>query len=235
MYPLLLKSNSESIVSMQPFDSAPEGEHDITEIQSHKFYAKEGQWWLTVKFESISKEYEDALDQVELGGLYADCETAVDGINETENFVVTYAKNLTPTATNKKFWTEVANLAGKKVEELFPQIKSSPKKTTTCGSVVFAAHEKCSRDHTDYTNYKLIDEDFHFRTTKSKWYGKTCRVESCSTVFGTGQGQQKPSPGNPVYVCEQYVLDKTDCAQMLCGACYAKDGGKTKRRGRGTN
>ena len=218
----------------KPFDDAPAGEHDLTEISNHIYWKKDGEWWVTVLFESLSGEYENNKSQVTLEATWTDCQAAVDSGSEEENLVLTYARGLEMTDKNRRFLAAVAQLAGKPTEDLFPLIGTKRQVTTkskaTTHGVVVETCQKCDVDHKDYSNYKEEESDYYFREG-GKWFGSECKGKDCKKIIGTKDGNFKPRTGRPVYVCRKYHLDKTNCAAMVCFDCVFKSDKKPRSRG----
>lgn len=207
--------NAAESGAKKPFDTAPDEDIDITEIRSHKYYTGEGKgWWLTVLMESISGEYESNEIQVPLTVTYQDCQEPVDEGHEDVNLVLKYAQNLKVSPTNKKFCEAVAGLVGQPLEDLFTQFRTEEEihpMTTT-------PYKKCGLDHKDYSDltYKAEESDYYFRE-KAKWYGLTCKA--CNKTIGT---DIRPNPKHPVYICAHFALDKTNCREIVCGACFGE-------------
>lgn len=200
----------------KPFDKAPEDEHDITEIRSHKHYTgKHKGWWLTVLLESVSGEYESDVNEVPLTTTYTDCQVPVDQGYEEVNLVLKYAKNLKVSPTNKKFCEAVAGLVGEPLEALFTQFRTENEINPIAAT---PPHKKCGLDHKDYNDltYKAEESDYYFRE-KAKWHGLTCKA--CNKTIGT---DIKPKANNPVYICAHFALDKTDCKEIVCGSCFGE-------------
>jgi len=242
----------------KPFDDAPPGEHDLTEIYDHSIWVENGkrEWWVTVLFESLSGDYENNKSMVELGATWSDCQASVDSGNEEENLVLTYARGLPISdKDNKEFLMAVAKLAGKPAEDLFPRIKETSQskpttkkkptttksKTTAKSKMTTTGHvmetiQTCDVDHKDYSNFKEEESDYYFREG-AKWHGSKCRGEGCGKRIGIKDGNFKPRAGCPVYICPKYHLDKTNCAAMVCFDCVFKSSGenKSKRHRRGNN
>lgn len=191
-------------------------------------------------FESGSGEYESQENQVPLGATYADCQEPVEMGLEDENLILKYAKNLKPNETNRKFWKEVAKLAGKPEEKLFPnavkQVANSKKHSSAS---ILEQCIACKVNHNDYTNYKMEESDYYFQSDKRKWFGLKCRGTECGKTIGVLKGNFRPTSSTPVYVCREFALDKTDCRQMVCSKCYlvqesGSPGGRSRRARKGT-
>lgn len=181
---------------------------------------------MTVLMESMSGKYEDNVSEVKLSLTYRDCQEPVDQGVEEENLVLQYAKKLKATTTNKRFCEAVAELVGEPMNDLFTQFKTGQKIPS-----MMTTHRKCGLDHNDYSDltYKAEESDYYFRE-KAKWNGLTCKA--CDKTIGT---DIRPKQNNPVYICANFALDKTDCKEMVCGSCFgakqqAAGGIKPRRR-----
>lgn len=173
--------------------------------------------------------------EVPLTSTYSDCQVPVDENIEDENLVVQYAKQISSKSNNSAFFQAVAKIAGKPKGILFPENTLSKKKTTTNTTIIHEECGVCQENHDDYSNYKAEESDFYFKTTHAKWYGLKCK--KCGIIIGSNVGNFRPTPGSPVYVCGKFALDRTNCAEMVCNACFdiqmREQSGGTQRRRRG--
>ena len=187
---------------------------------------------MLVEFKSHSEEYETYADWTSIENAYAD----LDDDEEGDHALVAYAKKIA-IAT---LFEQVAKVAKKEVNELFPQYKKKPAATSTkvnekqkqpanktsgCGG-------KCQRDHTNY------DEDFERCGFPSmfkkggKYFGATCK--QCSkpmlpTVSATAEAR----------VCRYIAQGLTEsclATGFICTRCYnenaVKESGNRKRKSR---
>ena len=104
--------------------------------------------------------------------------------------------------------------------ELFPVVKEPDTPGVQRQDHVETETLCCSKERHDLrseTVYKPIRDASYFYKGK-RWDTLSCR--HCRQTF---VGDKKPTDRNPVYVCNEYELRKTDCKQdgAVCYACYS--------------
>jgi hypothetical protein len=214
-------------------DSVPEdvvfeaGLSDIVEILSHR---KGSTGW---EMKYVMEEWEEngkkkeTIDWGQVENLFEDCQGPVDEGKESINLVVDYCKKA---RCPRSLQVIVAKLAGQELNNLFPTIVKNTEKGKQMKQPVQPTTIKCNHSSVvfDCHQYVEVDNSFYFKTG-NKWNGLACR--GCGTVFGTGEGQYKPTRNQSCYVCQYYQLDKTNCKEMFCVKCFQKKSleGESKR------
>ena len=163
---------------------------------------------------------------------------------ETTNFVLIYARNGTDKAFNLAVANEVSeDLKDKRgpgatvktgqelMKELFPVVEAPDTPPVQRQAYVETETLCCSKERHNLANetvYKPIRDASYFYKGK-RWDTLSCR--HCKQTF---VGDKKPTDRNPVYVCNEYELRKTDCKQdgAVCYACYTTQQVASPKRSR---
>ena len=146
----------------------------------------------------------------DLKDIFADCQFAVDSNVEQSNFLIDYVKKLGDEAPNEMM-EQLARLSKMHdISTMFPVYgKSSDEEVMAPCS---ANHDKLCT-----TIYLAVEIPYYFRQGY-KWHGSSCR--QCKKPIGVSPGEIKPSFKFPVYVCEVYSKDKSNCQEMVCNTCF---------------
>ena len=232
-----------------PGKDAPRGTHSVPGgIIEHKEDGK-GKWRLRVEYCDPLDEYEPVILWKDLADIWQECQVYVERGEEDTNFVLVYARKLKSTLPHS-LAESLGTLANKTAVDLFPAYKkkltTKTKKQSTAPRVVdqeISTH--CTKDHNNRNCFEELAFNNYFHAG-CKYEDSECAV--CKFRFPTETNMAKkdwairglhadggivlslPTGRNPVYVCVDYLRDRSDCGNICCGDCVA--GLQTTKRGR---
>lgn len=100
--------------------------------------------------------------------------------------------------------------------------KGSGKKSPAEKPTVVNA-KSCSENHEDLSSYTGVTDAYYFQSGK-KYNIASC--QNCNLSFDTDGNKATtkkcplPTAKAPVYICNQFELDKSTCGNLICYGCY---------------